>query len=245
MKLEYLVEYEFPEIKTRTLKREPPDHYFQGMIDSGKDAYIPPDANITLPRVMRNKKVRHFGTGSYASTYGHQDNPHDIRKLSSKQQVRDYDGFWTFILALSRHEDNANPYFPRFRSITNYEGAKDQGSYSVQMERLYHIDSLKPREVEALISNTYGMDNWNRIVLMLDSDAMSISTDSTVKKFARAVRHSFHEVRYMDLIIDENMRSAVQFITSIPGGHIDIHKANIMIRNTPYGKQLVFSDPKG
>ena len=245
MKLEYLVEYQFPEIKTRTLKRAPPDHYFQGMTDSGKDAYIPPDAQLTLPRVMRNKKVRHFGTGSFASTYGHRDNPHDIRKLSTKQQVKDYDGFWTFILALSKHKDNDNPYFPRFRSITNYEGAHDQGSYSVQMERLYHIDSLKPREVETLISNIYGIDNWKRLVLMISNDAVTLPNDSISKTFVNVIRNTFHQTKYMDLIIDENMRNAVQFITSIPGGHMDIHSANIMIRNTPYGKQLVFSDPKG
>lgn len=245
MKVEYLIEYQFPEIKTRTITRAPPDHYFHGMIDTGKDAYIPPDARMSEPRVMRNKKVRHFGTGSYASTYGHQDNPHDVRKVSLRQQVKDYDGFWTFILALSKHEDNDNPYFPRFRSITNYEGARDQGSYSVQVERLYHIDSLKPREVEALISNIYGMDNWRRIILMLDSDEMTVSDESMLKRFTNVIRLSFRETRYQDLIIDENMKNAINFITSIPGGHVDIHNANMMIRNTPYGKQLVFSDPKG
>lgn len=242
MKVEYLIEYQFPEIKTRKV-RKTPDHYFSGMVDSGVDAYIPQDSNVVMPRVMRNKKVRHFGTGTYASTYGHQDNPHDVRKVSREQQIKNYDGFWTFIVALSKHEDNDNPYFPRFRSITNYEGPRT-GSYSVQVERLYHVNSLKSREVEALILTIYGMDNWKRIVLMISNDAMTLPDQAIGKTFLDALSNSFREVRYQELIIDKNLKSAIDFITLIPGGYLDIHPANIMVRNTPYGKQIVFSDPR-
>ncbi|KKL28837.1 hypothetical protein LCGC14_2371180, partial [marine sediment metagenome] len=41
--------------------------------------------------------------------------------------------------------------------------------------------------------------------------------------------------------------NAIKFILKLEavGGFLDIHNDNIMIRNTPYGKQLVFSDPLG
>ncbi len=238
MKLQQLLEYQFPQIKTRSVRRAPDQYNLRSersqreeTTGEYEDDPIPP-----MPRVLRDPNVYHLGTGSFASVYTHKDQPHDVRKLSRRQGSNRYDGFWTYIIALSHHSDNGNPYFPRFRSITNYVDPK-QGSYSVQVERLDHIDSISKREAMALMERMFG-DNTGYLLKDMKPNGFRIS--NVIADMFRS-----EDAPARRLIVDEDLRKAIEFIKMQESGRVflDVHSDNMMIRNTPYGKQLVFSDP--
>ena len=243
MKLQQLFEYQFPEIRTRKVKRAPDQYNLRAEFDHRKKT--DPESTIhtkvpSEPRVMRDPDVAHLGTGSYSSVYAHKDKPHDVRKLSRATAPTRYDGFWTYIKALSKHYDNGNPYFPRFGSITNYEDPVDQGSYSVEMERLNHIDILSKRELAALTEKLFGEKNMKYLFSLP-------SMRSGGSKLVNIIANMFRSEELRELIEDKDLLNAIKFILKLEavGGFLDIHNDNIMIRNTPYGKQLVFSDPLG
>lgn len=235
MKLQQLLEYQFPEIKTRSVRRSPDQYNLRSEYDKREDVGSDPEGpRPSPPRVMRDPNVHHLGTGSFASVYTHKDRPHDVRKLSRGQEPKKYDGFWEYIKALSKHSDNGNPYFPRFSSITNYVDPK-WGSYSVQMERLNHIDSISKREALALMERMFG---HNTGYLLKDMKPTGF-------RISNVIATMFRSENSRRLIVDEDLRKAIEFIKMQDRDRVfvDIHIDNMMVRNTPYGKQLVFSDP--
>ncbi len=226
MKLAALFEYTFPKIERRNVSKLP-KQYHHGS-SSSVDDYDPEFE----PQVMK-RGGEHLGTGHFSSVYSDpKRTPHDARKVSRPRDLHEIDGFYHYMVELEKWPDNGNPYFPRFRAIKIYHGPDDLTVYSAQMEKLIPAKS-GASEREVIFRRIFG--------------------DEEGKGFAK--RHSLFEVveaaiqkygNLADKIIDKDLLSAANFIQRVSEKHsagVDIHSDNLMFRRTPYGLQLVITDP--
>lgn len=221
--LDLLFEYTFPEPKVKVISKERlPDLDRQ----SARDKNIKPISTDPLKQGYFSK-VFHNPVRS----------PHDVRKISQLQHIEDIDGFYFYMRELYHHSDNSNPYFPRFREITLYTipGSGKQTSkeiaYSVKMERLYHLDQLSEEETNALGTKIYGPSDRTYILTNIIDTVIQLIHDNAQTK---------------SKVVDKHLIAATKFIMRVSKKHnleIDIHDGNIMVRRTPYGPQLVITDP--
>ena len=99
MKLQQIFET-FPETQKKRVKRLPQQHRYQ--------------LSANKPSVLRNPKVKHLGSGSFASAYAHEDRPHEIRRISGPTVKPD--AYHVYIKALKNNPDYDNPYFPQIHT---------------------------------------------------------------------------------------------------------------------------------
>jgi len=248
---ELLNEHEFPEIKTH--QRSPgkiPDLYDY----DGEDSYVddddePPENN---PH-KQNPDIEVLGTGAFASAYRHKDNPQDITKGSKATKVPD--GWQALFTALSKDKEaQANPYFPRFRSINKFKGkgemyGDDRESYVAKVEALEPYSNLSKEEREMLMSkifNEHGIDVAKHYI----EEPRAFNKPGWF--LAAAVRACLEgdtwedELRWQ--IEDEKFKEAIEFLQKVADEEnyeFDLHSNNLMVRRTSVGPQLVLNDPLG
>ena len=239
MKVNQLFEYEFPEIRQRSVPRVP-------------DAYRPAHG-VDPPLVKRNKKVKHMGSGAFASVYRNQDRPEDVTKISKPMSL--HDGYHKYIKALKNHPDNGNPYFPKVRAATKYT-LNDKNAHSMvtrtvhstKTESLRHLKELSMREVESVVERWFGED-WKAVLKDIyetehtaefgnwkDPNYILVDLINQIRDYPHVAR----------VTKDENLVNALKFLTKLEtsgAGAIDFGMKNIMYKRSPYGIQLVFSDP--
>ena len=232
MKLQQLFEYEFPKITHRKVTKLPDNVYNRG--EGTAHNYDPG----FVPKVLkRSAGVEHLGTGHFASAYSHKDRPQDVRKVSRQAQAygkggAGVDGFYHYMKELSNHEDNSNPYFPKFRGITIYEDPDGGIVYSAQMERLFPMRKLRRREKVAVLEKMLG-----------DREEAGVSEFTSISSVIREVIQGYDIKNH---VVDEELIKAAEFINHVAKKHKignDIHDDNIMIRRSPYGSQVVITDP--
>jgi hypothetical protein len=253
MRLYELFEHTFPEIKThnRWKTGKIPDLY---NYEDEDDAYVddkdePPENN---PHVD-NPDIKVLGTGAFATAYQHKDTPHDVTKGSKATTTPD--GFQALFTALSKDEDaQANPYFPRFRSINKFIGNyNDEGeprqSYVVKVETLEPYSNLSKAERKMLMNKIFtghGKDVINHYI------EKSHYGEKPGWKLARAVRAALENEEWGDelrwAIRDKKFEEAIEFLQKTAKEYdytFDLHSSNMMIRRTSVGPQLVINDPMG
>jgi len=258
MKIQHLLEYQFPEIQRVNInvKRHP-----------GKSNYA---ARAEKRKSMKSIRgdVSYVGGGSYAEVWANnQRTPQDVRKISKTSKRHQIDGFYFFMMELEKHDENSNPYFPRFRSIKIYtdEGPKHRASkldsmtYSTQIERLTHLSKLSEDQIKAIVRRIFGVSRLDSRAKDIIYNIMQLNKtwDLALLGLIEATRKGLmgtsppsppnKELQwFVKQIQDQDFVQALQFIIDVKikhGLHFDLHDDNIMVRQSPYGGQLVFSDP--
>ena len=237
MKIKQLIEYEFPEIRQRSVPRVP-------------NAYKPSEGK---PAVLRNKKVKHMGSGAFASVYKNQDRPEDVTKISKPMSI--HDGYNKYIAALKNHPDNGNPYFPKVRSATKYSDKETHGHsmvsrtvHAVKTESLRHLSELSTREVHSVLERWFGED-WENVLKRIYETEHTIEFQTWDKPNYVLVDLMDHIRDYASVALktkDHDLLRALAFLTKLSddgAGGIDFGMNNIMYKRSPYGIQLVFTDP--
>jgi hypothetical protein len=235
MKIKDILEYDYPEHKVRDVKRLPRQY----------------KADIGTPGVMRrDPKVKHKGTGAFASTYSHEDRPHDVRRVT-KQQDRP-DGFRKYYEQLQKHDDKDNPYFPQFSEGTTYRKGK-KSVLSLQTQRLRRLEELTKHEAESVLERWFGENFdyivWNKIFQFGAPHGVGSSKEkgwgATV--IAGVLRRIIEDSWVRDYVKDKELKRALDFIKYkvVASDHIDwdLGISNIMYKRSPYGIQIVLTDP--
>lgn len=226
MKLQPLLEYQFPEVKVKHVSKLPKAY------NHGDDAAYDYDGS-GMPKLMRDKNVKHLGTGHFSSAYVNRQRPHDVRKVSRPNELFEIDGFYFYIMALSKHPDNGNPYFPRFSAITIYKH-EEEIVYSVQMERLESGGISRSKEIP-MWERILGQDYEKKVHLL-----------RAFPRVRDAIGGLINGQITSGEVIDKDLVDATEFIRDVStreGLGIDIHTENVLMRRTPYGLQPVISDP--
>ncbi len=250
---ELLTEYEFPQIKTHK-RRTPPDLYNY----EDDDAYHHDDDDPTEYNPhAENPDIKNLGTGAFASAYQHKDTPHDVTKGSKASYVPD--GFQALFTALSKDKEaQANPYFPRFRSINKFQGEVEAGHNPEQKKRSSYVLKVEKLEPYSNLSKAERKMLMNKIFTGHGKDIINHNTDKPAYepkpgwKLAAAVRAALENEDWGDelrwAIRDEKFKEAIEFLQKSAKEYnyeFDLHSQNMMIRRTSVGVQLVINDPMG
>ena len=249
---ELLAEYTFPEIKNRGDRDRIPDLYDY----DDEEAYVrDTDLDIEVdkrPKYDSDPKVKKLGTGAFATAYKHQDTPHDVTKGSKATFIPD--GFEAFFIALSKDEEaQANPYFPRFRSISRFQTKnRERSSYVTKIESLEKFSVLSKEEIEMLLNKLFTERGLEIINEYVNKRLYKPLHDDPAWYLGNGILHSFEnsssakELRTE--IKDRHFLDAVLFIKDVAKEYdykIDMHKGNMMVRRISVGPQLVLNDPLG
>ena len=238
MRLETLLnEYTFPKIKEVTVDRT--RHPGQREVWDDK-------LEKSVSALQKKGGAERLGRGSYAAAYSNpKRTPQDVRKVSDPQFESNIDGFYFYMQALKDHPDNTNPYFPRIREMKVYtDPEKEKLTYSVQMERLDDMRKLKHKtSFESILRRLYG-DNMDNAKQFLDGMSNHPYGEPLLSIVIAAVKQEMNPL--YELIVDKNFLRATKFIKQTSEKMhlgLDLHDENIMVRHSPYGPQLVFTDP--
>ena len=233
MKLKHLFEYQFPEIQQKTVKRLPKQHKLA----------------FNDVSVLRNKKVKHLGSGAFASAYANEDRPEDVRKVSGQSSV--HDGYMRFVKALKDSQEFGNPYFPKFREASEYKNQEDhmmmkRSVYSVKTERLQQLEQLTKSEVAAVMERWFG-ENWTDVAAQLHIRNRPVNgANYPSAVLVEVLKRLVKSVQLGIRLRDNELERAVAFIQKFSANDAadpDISMNNIMYKRSPYGIQLVFTDP--
>ena len=208
------------------------------------------------PSVLRNKKVKHLGSGAFASTYSHQDRREDVRKITKPQSFQD--GYWKYVKALAKHSDNGNPYFPKFREGTSYRNDEEGSNHTmlhrsvlaVKTERLQRLEKLTVKEIESGLVRWFGED-WQKDINYIygsTKDDYDLATEwyRPVGVLVDIIKKLHEGTNWIVRVKDQDLIRAVSFIKNLcDKQHVsdDYGTNNIMYKRSPYGIQLVFTDP--
>ena len=218
----------FPEIRKKRVKRLPQQHNFM---------------NTDKPSVLRNPKVRHLGSGSFASAYTHEDRPHEIRRIS--KPTANPDAYHVYIEALKNNPDHDNPYFPQIHEVTKYQGRSEgkKTVLSVKAERLHKLTDLNNKEIQAVLERWYG-ENYKTVLRdLLNIRDVRISIYLITSTIRDLINNENREK-----IVDQDLLRATIFIDKKvlrkrKGIQSDIGINNLMFRRSPSGIQIVLTDP--
>jgi len=246
-----IIEVEFPKIRQRIVSRLPNQWYGQ------------------KPSVLRNPKVKHKGSGAFASTYQHQDRPEDVRKITKPQVV--IDGYHKYIELLQDNPDSDNPYFPKIREITRYSKKQEPGAepakkrpinysrnstahepdavvLSVKKEALRHLEELTYTEVAPVFERWFGTDWYKQLRKITDASIDTLKSweryDLIISSMVRAIAKN--PEKWKDDLLDEDLYNALywlRYTVARDGVEFDFGGNNIMYKRSPYGIQLVLTDP--
>ncbi len=243
-----IIEVEFPKIRQRIVKRLPHQRLGQA-------------------RVVRNPKVTHKGSGAFASTYQHQDRPEDVRKITKPQIV--IDGYHKYIELLKDNPDFDNPYFPKIREITRYSKKQadlipdpttklysrdsvhddsDAVVLSVKKEALRHLDELTYAEAVSVFERWFGTDWLKQLRKITDASVETLKSwdryDLIMTNIIRKI--SFDPESWRGALLDKDLYNAIYWLKNTvakDGVEFDLGGNNVMYKRSPYGIQLVLTDP--
>jgi hypothetical protein len=208
-----------------------------------KDVPLAPMMHRTRARFQPKTDI--LGHGYFSTTVGHQDSPHDAVKISNAENSRN-DGYEEYLRLLSRNPElRDNIHVPRIRSarvITSSDKNKKR-MLLVRMERLEPIKNLSEREAYELVKSLVGREEAIR---QKNNPRMFTSGDPWVRALNGVLFRWERGELDSNQIIHDDIRDTVEFLRKFAGMRqigFDLHDENWMIRRTPYGPQLVISDP--
>lgn len=135
-----------------------------------------------------------------------------------------------------------NPYFPRvyeFRTIDT----KDGQDYDFEIEKLIHYNMVSVEEFYVMVKHMFGKD------IVQELGPPSHHSSKSICEFICTEFSKFIETNKEIFIKDEQLLSALKILKSMDkkftkdGSFLDLHEENVMFRRTPFGIQLVFTDP--
>jgi hypothetical protein len=192
----------------------------------------------------QNERISNFNTigdkardnsdtidGSFGAVRNKKSDPFLVSKNNLKpvRNVED-DPYYLYIKYIVDNKiAQQNPYAPRVYNITLLKDQKYGQKFKIDMEKLEELESLSDEECKHILSVTMDFsedDNEN------DSDV--------TYAMKRAIIAG-------ENIKDEKLKEIAEIIRNIKNSNdnfgYDIRRYNIMIRRTPKGPQIVFTDP--
>lgn len=183
--------------------------------------------------------IKHLGSGAEAAVIK-SSNENGVYKVIGTYQQLGQSGHLQYLLATKKYA-NSNPYFPRIlgaNAINRISGTDpDVHGYIVKTERLYNLSTMSTDALTAMLQKIYGTN--------------FVSHFDDMVQFARYIKSGINGA-LASQVIDPEFKQAAKLIiavaTKINSQHaindlIDLHAANMMVRLTHVGPQLVLSDP--
>lgn len=187
--------------------------------------------------VMQNTIKKQLGHGHYSRVKPHPSDPHLVKKTSHNIKYSGDDGYRSFIAYIIENKLTDNIHFPKvynIRTITDKNGKK---IYSFDVERLVPLRKLGVEQMKAALDSHF---NDDRIEEVEDEDdgigIIMTNIDMAVHEgvFSVLKTQELKDACFILFKLSKDEASPHWF---------DLKYDNMMWRLTPYGAQLVFTDP--
>lgn len=160
--------------------------------------------------------------------------PADRPYANTKEQLKSDSKYqWLKYAANNAHE---NPFLPRVYEIDVKVDSKGKVMPRYKIEKLQHINQLNQESLEYLFTSLFPNSELpedassGEIIMAIDNILNDMVTQKNTK-----VTNNTHLKRAIKAVYD--------LIDEYPEFVVDLHDKNFMVRNTPVGPQLVFTDP--
>lgn len=176
-----------------------------------------------------------LGRGAFSKVTPDKHDPHMVNKTNivplGKNHADKADGFKQFVTLLSDSGMRDNIHFPKVykANTTTDKTGTHKSSYS--LEKLEPIKSVSREELRALEETHMNPGH---------SEDMELH-----ERIYDACRSATARERYIKLDSLKEACETVMEMDDVSDFRLDINPGNIMVRRTPYGLQLVLSDPFG
>lgn len=169
------------------------------------------------------------GEGLYSKVYDQPKRTHEVLKVGRfAYDSPDHDGYYAYLQCIVGSD---NPYFPQTSELKVLHNRKTgEPFFKVRIEKLEHLEELRQNELQALYHRIFGEEFEGHV----DPEAIS----SRIGHIVKYGKHQFGN-------IDKQFLQALSLLNMMRkhGYNDDLSVRNLMIRRTPYGPQLVFTDP--
>ncbi|TFG99671.1 hypothetical protein E4H12_01870 [Candidatus Thorarchaeota archaeon] len=190
-------------------------------------------------------KFKHKGSGYYADVYNLPQKVNTVVKIGRVESglTPSADSYLNYLHAI---EDTDNPYFPQIYSVRMFKDLHGRVVYKVQMEKLQPLSSLNQAQTTAIgkrLIKQIDVDRDPLIKSYLDTTIRKVPTTGTVAALLGGVVTT---PSLFNKDADAALVQAVKLLHNLiktKRMSNDIGVNNVMWRPTPYGPQLVFSDP--
>jgi hypothetical protein len=182
------------------------------------------------------KRGERMGSGFYSTVYADNDDPHMVIKdMERHGGDKPRDGFSSYIEAIIENGMNGvNPYVPRVYKLNSSKTKDNEYKHTYQIEKLNDLEHLDKKDFEFIFSK------------LLSEDKIKEYTDHSVR-LAWALASYIDDLvhGYEPLSKSKKLNEVIELIRQLyqRGLSYDIKPENMMYRSTPYGAQLVISDP--
>jgi hypothetical protein len=200
-----------------------------------------------------------LGSGGDARTYGNQDEPGTVTRVTRTTQDPKKDSYFKYLSTIAKSDRiQRNPYFPKIYNVKIVRDNKGNQAYSVDMERLLDFDTLSAEECvmlgERMFFNFAGfakeyVARRKEIVPTQHRDNVSMKSKGTagfvlLKAIEKCINYGEQVATYVkDSRLKEAMMILRDLIKRDEDVSPDIHDGNVMVRRGPGGPQLVLTDP--
>lgn len=196
--------------------------------------------NVNLPnRKFKQSKSQEdsIGKGRYSTVRNDPKDPHMVIKKTKfdkdKTAYHNKDVYPQFIEALINSDQKMNPYFPRVYGMKSYNDKSDDKLHKFNIERLEDLRQLSAEEMDHIIG------------LIMDDDVRKAWKIDNERMLAWFICEAIKKNSVRKEIKDRNLYNALTFLSKFlkKNWYLDLHSENMMFRRTPYGPQLVITDP--
>jgi hypothetical protein len=236
-------------------------------IDTSKQAQNIKD---TIDNLVDVVKAKELGAGAYGVVYTNPNDPGTVTKVSRGMMLDDLerggDAYLQYITELAKFRElTGNPYLPRIYSIKFYNDQRKDTKPWQRIKYVVELEKLQPLINQKLQQDQEGEHSYKAQVLAMADKMFSGFEEAFGKgslyditnrlvdqfKFHLGVeRSSATNPEFQQLQIkDKNLKQAFDVLQRVKNQatkrHVffDINAGNLMIRRTPYGLQLVITDP--
>lgn len=187
---------------------------------------------------IRSSKTKPLGSGAAAKVYDHPSDAHMVNRVTKSYKSGDHEqSYETFIEAIlvSPHMKD-NIHMPRVYGVKKFKSREGRVRVRYELEKLVMMQNVDEVVLKAAIDSVYN----------IDADNGEYSPGDLPWTFASEIQHA---ITYNDFdnVISEEFLEALKFIKEVKkrthGIGYDLHEENIMLRRTPTGAQIVFTDP--
>lgn len=183
-----------------------------------------------------------LGMGFYSKVVDDKEDPHFVKKYNHRfDNSRIHDGFVIYAEAIIRYKLYDNPFFPRIYKHNKTHDSHGKVLHSYQIERLYPLKQLSLEEIKFLYSQLF--NDGENIIEEVGGSSATLDTliSVMVNIISDSIRATARDIKNPDLLNAVNIISSI--VNACSECFLDLCANNVMFRRSPYGVQLVITDP--
>ena len=186
-----------------------------------------------------NKRDDTIGTGSGWYSHGNPgEDPHEYKVKTWLPTDLKYDAKYHWIKAIHPIMGD-NPYLPVYYNIKFERDTLGWVKTNYTMENLVELHTLRIDQLRAIAAKAFNDENFYDV---------AVSPQMIAKKIREMIidqKRGASSTQDIDPGLAEAIKLIVEVLKKNPAFHDDLHAGNLMARNSPYGLQLVITDPMG